>query len=45
MDKPAQSSWPRKLAWLAAIWTVSVALLAIVAGAMRLVMNAVGLTV
>ena len=36
--------WWKKLLWLLAIWTASVLALTVVAGLMRLLMNAAGLT-
>lgn len=45
MKSPARDSWPRRVAWLVAIWAASVAALAVVAYLLRLLMNAAGLTV
>jgi len=38
------SPWWKKLGWLVLIWAASVAALAVVAGLLRLLMNAAGLT-
>jgi Protein of unknown function (DUF2474) len=38
-------SWPRRVGWLLLIWLLSVLALAIVAGVIRIVMTAAGLTV
>lgn len=35
--------WGKRIAWLVAIWTMSVAALAIVAGLMRLLMHMLGM--
>jgi hypothetical protein len=43
-DRGRHGPWWKRLAWLVLIWAASVAALAIVAYALRLVMNAVGLT-
>ncbi|MFA7440416.1 MAG: DUF2474 domain-containing protein [Sphingomonadaceae bacterium] len=40
----APKSWWRRIGWLVLIWSASVATLAIVAGILRLLMNAAGLT-
>lgn len=37
-------SWLKRLGWLLAIWTASVAVLGLMAWLIRLLMNAVGLT-
>ncbi|HEY9573311.1 MAG TPA: DUF2474 domain-containing protein, partial [Pusillimonas sp.] len=37
-------SWRRRIAWLVGIWAASIAVLAVVAYALKLVMNAVGMT-
>ncbi len=37
-------SWPRRLAWLVAIWTASVLALALVAALFRVFMGLAGLT-
>ncbi len=41
----AKPSWPRRIGWMAAMWLSGVAALAAVAGLLRLLMTAVGLTV
>lgn len=38
------SSWLRRIAWLVGIWAASVGILAIVAYALRLLMNMAGMT-
>ncbi len=38
-------SWPRRIGWLLLIWLASVLALAVVAGVIRVVMTAAGLTV
>ncbi len=43
-DKKPGPRWLRRVAWLIAIWAASIAALAVVSYALRLVMNAVGLT-
>jgi Protein of unknown function (DUF2474) len=42
MERP---SWPRRVGWLLLIWLLSVLALAVVAGAIRIIMTAAGLTV
>jgi hypothetical protein len=37
-------SWWRRIAWLAGIWAASIAVLGLAAYALKLVMNAVGMT-
>ncbi|MEJ2768283.1 DUF2474 domain-containing protein [Mycetohabitans sp. B46] len=37
-------TWATRLAWLIALWTASVATLAVVAGVLRVVMHAAGLS-
>lgn len=39
-----RASWRRRIAWLIGIWAASIAVLALVAYALRLVMNAAGMT-
>ena len=39
-----RGSWLRRLGWFALIWALSVAALALVAGALRLAMSVAGLT-
>ncbi len=41
----APASFKKRLGWLVLIWAISVASLGLLAGAMKLIMNAVGLTV
>lgn len=41
---PQNNLWWKRVGWLALIWTVSVALLGLVAYLLRLFMNAAGLT-
>jgi len=46
-ERPPESSEPalwRRLAWLLAIWLASVASLGLLAGGIRLLMNAAGLS-
>ena len=43
-DRDPVTSWRKRLAWLAIIWLASVASLALVAGALKLVMAWAGLT-
>ena len=45
VSKPASNwqVWGKRLAWLVLIWTLSVSALALVAGAMRLLMHALGM--
>ncbi|MET0409478.1 MAG: DUF2474 domain-containing protein [Hyphomicrobium sp.] len=46
--RPTESerpSWSRRFGWLLLIWTLSVLALAVVAGVIRLIMTAAGLTV
>ncbi|MBS0235005.1 MAG: DUF2474 domain-containing protein [Proteobacteria bacterium] len=38
-------SWRRRIGWLLLIWLASVVALAVVAGAIRVIMTAAGLTV
>lgn len=38
-------SWPRRVGWLLLIWLLSVLALAVVAGVIRIIMTAAGLTV
>ncbi len=40
----SQASWRRRIMWLVGIWAASIAVLAVAAYALRLVMNAVGMT-
>jgi hypothetical protein len=42
--RPAKS-WPRRLGWFVLIWAASVSAMGLAALALRLVMNASGLTV
>ncbi|MCF7696930.1 DUF2474 family protein (plasmid) [Mycetohabitans rhizoxinica] len=47
MQKPPRNrvpTWATRLAWLIALWTASVAALAVVAGVLRLAMHAAGLS-
>lgn len=37
-------SWPRRIAWLVALWVLGVLALGLVAGLVRLAMTAAGLT-
>ena len=37
--------WGRRLGWMALIWALSVAALGLIAGLLRLIMNAAGLTI
>lgn len=41
---PSNRSWWRRIGWLIAIWTASVAALAVVAYFLRLLMHAAGLS-
>ncbi|MBA4723024.1 DUF2474 domain-containing protein [Alloalcanivorax xenomutans] len=41
--KAASPSWPKRLGWMALIWSASVLALGFTAGLMRLFMNALGL--
>ena len=43
MKSPAWRLWLGRIAWLVAIWTASVAALAVVAGLMRMLMHAAGM--
>jgi len=43
-DDVRQPSWPKRIGWLIAFWVMGVAALGLVAGVLRLLMNAVGLT-
>ncbi|WPX43818.1 MULTISPECIES: DUF2474 domain-containing protein [unclassified Undibacterium] len=45
VPKPASNwqVWGKRLAWLVLIWTLSVSALALLAGAMRLLMHALGM--
>lgn len=45
MGRVPPSSWGRRLAWLAGIWLLSIAVLAVMAFGMRLLMSAAGMTV
>lgn len=44
VDPMRRSHWWRRLGWLVLIWATSVAALAVVAAALKLLMAAVGLT-
>jgi hypothetical protein len=44
-EQGAPGPWWKRLAWLVLIWAASVAALGVVAYGIRLIMNAVGLTV
>jgi len=44
-EQPAPGPWWKRLGWLVLIWAASVAALGVVAYGIRLIMNAVGLTV
>ncbi len=37
-------SWPKRIGWLVGLWILGVAALGLVAGLLRLLMNAAGLT-
>lgn len=41
---PRRSHWGKRLAWLALIWSASVAALALVALALKVIMRAAGMT-
>ncbi|TEA77604.1 DUF2474 domain-containing protein [Allopusillimonas ginsengisoli] len=43
-DKKPARRWPRRVAWLVAIWAASIAVLAVVSYVLRILMNAAGLT-
>jgi len=43
-DDPDKSSWPKRIAWLLGLWLLGVAALGLVAGLLRLLMGAAGLT-
>jgi len=40
----SRRTWLRRVAWMLAIWAASVTALAAIAGVLRLLMNAAGLT-
>ena len=44
-ERPAAPSWWKRLGWLVLIWSASVLVLGLVAALVKLIMNAVGLTV
>ncbi len=43
-EDAGKPSWPRRIAWLVGLWTLGVVALALVAGLLRVLMNAAGLT-
>ncbi|QOW21161.1 DUF2474 domain-containing protein [Novilysobacter avium] len=44
VDGPRRPHWVRRVAWLVLIWSASVATLALVALAIKVIMRAVGMT-
>lgn len=43
-DDGARVSWMKRIGWLIVFWILGVAVLGVVAGLLRLLMNAAGLT-
>jgi len=43
-EDPGRTSWPRRIGWLLALWALGVLALGLVAGLLRLLMTAAGLT-
>jgi len=43
-DDSGRPSWPKRIAWLVGLWALGVLALGLVAGLLRLLMNAAGLT-
>jgi hypothetical protein len=43
-EDSGRTSWPRRIGWLLALWALGVLALGLVAGLLRLLMTAAGLT-
>lgn len=43
-EDPDRPSWPKRIGWLVALWAMGVLALGLVAGLLRLLMTAAGLT-
>ncbi|MFA7504980.1 MAG: DUF2474 family protein [Burkholderiaceae bacterium] len=43
-DDAHRPSWPKRIAWMIGLWIMGVLALGLVAGLLRLLMNAAGLT-
>lgn len=43
-DDAGKPSWPRRIGWLVGLWVLGVVALGLVAGLLRLLMTAAGLT-
>lgn len=44
LSRPWLRLWSKRIGWLAAIWVISIAALAVLAYALRLLMNLAGMT-